>query len=161
MTTIFGPFGASDPPAFRTFSIPVNFTKVLLNFIFHEIDGWDGDHIRFGTDTLSLNINGDLEDSVNFGWFRQNFSEPSQSGTSELGSISWNIDSAPEEASPQGYSSLVVDQQHFVSVDIPLEYFNVSRELLVEIIWDLNEEDEMVGIDDFRVAGCQASGSTR
>mmetsp|Transcript_31529 Transcript_31529/g.44767 ORF Transcript_31529/g.44767 Transcript_31529/m.44767 type:complete len:121 (+) Transcript_31529:42-404(+) len=116
----------------------------------------DGDHIEFGTDKLGMEINGDENDTIDFGWFKHTASEDGSSGTSTSGNIQWSIKSKSVTDSPQGYSRDFDDQEHMISIVIPSQYFATSHSLSLTITWDLNDSDEIVGIDDFSVSGCAA-----
>lgn len=118
---------------------------MYLSFDFYEIDGWDGDGSG-GIDTFSIAISGDVDDEIDFGWFKCLYSEPSTSGMSEKGLIKWEQNSDTIANSPQGFSDILPDQRHFMFMEIPPSFIKIGGELTLTIKWSLESNiDESVG----------------
>lgn len=96
-----GPFGQSDDFITKVFPISVNghISKVFVSFIFFELDGWDGNGAG-GIDTFEVDISGDMNDSIELGWFHHAFSDLDRSGTSFSGLIDWSMRSDSIDDSP-------------------------------------------------------------
>jgi hypothetical protein len=130
----------------RTFYIPpLGVNRVFVSFDFYEIDGWDGNG-KGGVDTFSVAISGDMDDEIDFGWFKCIYSEPSTSGMSEKGLIEWEQNSDTIADSPQGFSDILPDQRHFISMEIPPSFIKMGGQLTITIKWSLVATiDESVG----------------
>jgi hypothetical protein len=153
-TNFLGTFQSGD--AFPEYTINFDTTKVnrmFISFIFYEIDSWDGNGAD-GTDSLSMKIEGDQVDSIQFGWFMGNFSEPSSSGNSTNDLVAWSIESDPISASPQGFAD-AADQRHNVLLSFPPEMYAVGGSLKLTLAWNLvGLKDEGIGLDNIKVTAC-------
>lgn len=133
----------------------MSLNRMFFSFVFYEIDSWDGDG-AFGPDLLSMRIDGEknLFDVIQFGHFKDTFSEPSTSGNSTKNLIEWSIESEPIERSPQGFDA-VPDQKHTILLGIPPIFYEETGSVKLTIAWNLKgDRDEFLGIDNFKVTAC-------
>lgn len=130
-------------------------TMMYFGFSFYEIDRWDGDSITGGTDTLSMEIVGDIKDAIQFPHFRGDYSEPSTAGKSTNSSIEWTIKSEAIEFSPQGFDAAEPDQRHRITLGIPRDFYEVGASIKLMLTWNLvGNINEFIGVDNFIVTAC-------
>ena len=134
-----------------------NATDVAMLYFgltFYEIDNWNNNGPG-ELDTLSMKIEGDMVDTIKFGSFSGNSSDPSRSGNSTEGTITWAIKSEPIQSSPQGFLAFT-DQRHRITVGMPSSFFKVNVDIKVTVAWRLvgTAEDKFVGLDDLIVTAC-------
>jgi hypothetical protein len=153
-STFLGRYQSGDPFPVRTINFdPTDVKRLFLSFYFYEIDTWDGNGPG-GVDKLSMLIEGDTTDVIQFGWFKDTFSEPSTSGNSTKSLIHWSIISDPIESSPQGFLP-GPDQRHEIVLNVPPDLYQVGGSLKLTIAWQLvGNKDEFVGLDNFKATAC-------
>jgi hypothetical protein len=130
-------------------------TRMFVSFFLYEIDAWDGNGLD-GTDSLSMKIEGDQVDTIQFGWFnRIFFAEPSTSGNSTNVLVSWSITSNPISASPQGFAD-APDQHHNVFLlSFPPEMCAIGGSHKLTLAWQLvGDKDEDIGVNNVKVTAC-------
>lgn len=153
-TNFLGIFRSGDAFPVYTINFDTTFVnRMFVSFVFYEIDAWDGDGVD-GTDTLSMKVEGDQVDTIQFGWFRGDYSEPSTFGNSTKELLSWSIESDPIAASPQGFAE-APDQRHTILLSFPPEMYEVGGSLKLTLAWNLvGRKDEGVGLDNIKVTAC-------
>jgi hypothetical protein len=124
--------GRAFPSRTWTFS-SVDVRKFYVNFDFYEIDSWDGNG-RGGLDRFLLGVNGDVQEIIDFGWFKWDFAENNTAGVTPEG-IRWWMYSR-EGIKQIGFLDFT-DQIHNVLVEVPRRYFETGKKVTVTIRWDL------------------------
>jgi hypothetical protein len=81
---------------------------------------------------LGLFIEGDVSDTVDFGWFSYQFEEDRAGGTSPVG-IAWTMTSKTIAESSQGGLEQFADHTHAFVVDVPKLFFSNQRSIKLTI----------------------------
>jgi large repetitive protein len=141
-----GRFGMGQRPS-KVFTLPPSIRNVRVEFLFYEIDSWDGNNSRYGPDKFFVYIN---NFKVDLGFFSQSTSE---SASGNIGGILWSHSSISSPAS-LGFLSFS-DQKHSVTLDIPLSYLQ-SGSLKIDFEAGVSEGalNETGGVDDLKIFGC-------
>ena len=163
-TTFLGTFEEKDPRPTRIFKDLSRATaRVLIQFDLYELDNWDGDNIKEGTDTLGVIIQGEVREVISFGHFKGDSDDEDLPARGETSSgITWTRTSVSRANSPQdcflppletcpegGYP----DQIHNFVVTVPRGFFSTT--VGVTIDWHLSGiRNEFVGFDNFRFMEC-------
>lgn len=117
---------------------PVDVRKFYVKFDFYEIDSWDGDNPNDGVDRFLVELGGDLQEEIDFGWFQRNFQESQEgnliSGVTDFGARYWMFGIEPVRNI--GFLDFN-DQIIQVLIEVPRVFFATGGEASITIKWDL------------------------